>query len=67
MGGVQKFRSIEEKNAAPRPKIEGDGFERFIAHCALFRRLARREHRPGVWRFRTIEEGQRARLEKPSG
>ena len=60
--GVQKFRSIEEMNAAASPKLEGDPFGRFIEHCELFRRLGRVEYRSGVWRYRTLEEAQQARL-----
>ena len=68
--GVQKFRTIEEMNAAPTRRIEHDAFDRFIEHCETFRRLGRVEYRPGVWRFRTLEEAQDARLErlrKPRG
>jgi hypothetical protein len=60
--GVQKFRTIEEMNAAAAPKPRGNSFERFIAHCELFRRLGRVEYRSGVWRYRTLEEAQNARL-----
>jgi hypothetical protein len=64
--GVQKFRSIEEMNTARLPKIEGDGFERFIRHCETFRSLARKIYRPGVTKFRTLEEAQRARMSRLS-
>ena len=60
---VQKFRSIEEMNRAPYRRVEGNRFDRFIAHCALYRSLGRVEYRPGVWRYRTLEEAQSARLE----
>lgn len=60
--GVRKFRSIEEMNAAAAPKLRGEPFDRFIEHCELFRRLGRVEYRPGVWRYRSLEEAQHARL-----
>jgi hypothetical protein len=58
---VEKFRSGEEMNAA-RPRTRtSDGFERFVRHCARFRRIAPRRYLPGVFRFRSIEEAQLAR------
>jgi hypothetical protein len=58
---VEKFRSIEEMNAAPLPRMQGDPIERFLNHCALFRDLAPRERRRGVFKFRSLEEAQAAR------
>ncbi|HXI13143.1 MAG TPA: nucleotidyl transferase AbiEii/AbiGii toxin family protein [Thermoanaerobaculia bacterium] len=58
---VQRFRSIEEMNAAPvRPNSSGD-FERFLRHCARYWAIAPRIYPRGVFRFRSIEEAQRAR------
>jgi hypothetical protein len=62
--GVQRFRSLEEMNAAPIPRVSANAFERFIEHCELFRTLGRVEYQPGVRRFRTLEEAQRARLDR---
>ena len=59
--GVQKFRSIEELNAAPVTTRAADGFERFVRHCARYWRIAPRIYPRGVVRFRTIEEAQAAR------
>ena len=58
---VQKFRSIEEMNAAPPPEREGHALARFSRHVARVRRLSRRTWRPGVQKFRSIEEAQLAR------
>ena len=57
---VQKFRSIDEMNAA---RMEGGGstVERFFRHCARFWAIAPRTSPRGVFRFRTIEEAQAAR------
>ena len=59
--GVQKFRSIEEMNAAPPARPDGDGFERFVRHCARYWKIAPRVYPRGVFKFRSIEEAQRAR------
>jgi hypothetical protein len=61
---VQKFRSIEEMNAAQPPKIEGEPFDRFFRHCEAIRSLSPLRRVPGVFRFRTLEEAQQARLAK---
>ena len=58
---VQRFRSIEEMNAAPVRRRPDDGFERFVRHCARYRPFARRPRPRGVFRFRSLEEAQRAR------
>ena len=58
---VQKFRSVEEMEAAPI-LIEGEGgFERFLRHCARYWAVAPRRYPRGVFRFRTIEQAQAAR------
>ena len=57
---VQKFRTIEEMNAAPPPERDDD-VARFLRHALRFRRLSRQAWRPGVQKFRTIEEAQQAR------
>jgi hypothetical protein len=60
-GRVQKFRSIREMNEADATTSEGDGFDRFLRQCARWWRLAPRVYPRGVFRFRSIEEAQRAR------
>ena len=58
---VEKFRSIEEMNAAPiRPNPE-DAFGRFVRHCARYRLISPRKRRRGVYRFRSLQEAQSAR------
>ena len=57
---VQKFRSVEEMNAA-RVKSGEDGIERFFRHCARFWTIAPRVYPRGVFKFRSIEEAQAAR------
>jgi hypothetical protein len=58
---VEKFRSIEEMNAAPVRTTAGDAFWRFRRHCARYRRIARTERPRGVFRFRSLQEAQAAR------
>ena len=58
---VQKFRSIEEMNKAPAPPSQLSDFERFLRLCARYRALVPRRHPPGVFKFRTLEEAQKAR------
>ncbi len=60
-GRVQRFRSIEEMNAAS-PLRQGDSdFERFLRHCARYWQMAPRVYPRGVFRFRSIEDAQEAR------
>ena len=56
---VQKFRSIEEMNAAPVNTTAS--FERFLRHCARYWSLAPRVYPRGVFKYRTLEEAQLAR------
>ena len=59
--GVERFRSIDEMNSAPVRNRATDGFERFIRLNARIRMLSSRSHPKGVFRFRDLEEAQRAR------
>jgi hypothetical protein len=59
---VQKFRSIEEMNKAPERVSEEPPFERFLRHCARWWAIAPRRYPRGVFKFRSIEEAQKARL-----
>jgi len=61
---VQRFRSIEEMNAAPRREPRGPDFERFLRHCARYWAIAPKNYPRGVFKFRTMEEAQRARDER---
>ena len=57
---VQKLRSIEEMNNAPVPESLRSDFERFLS--ALCPQLGDPKRYPrGVFKFRTIEEAQKAR------
>ena len=47
---VERFRSIEEMNAAPVRGGSPDAFERFIRHCARYRSLAPRPRPRGVFK-----------------
>ena len=58
---VQKFRSIDEMNKALPLKYEEANFERFLRHCARYWAMAPKNYPRGVFRFRTIEEAQKAR------
>ena len=57
---VQKFRSIEEMNKATVPKSSSD-FERFLRHCNRYWKISPKRYPRGVFKFRTIEEAQKAR------
>ncbi|GEM_PF-896576 len=58
---VEKYRSIEEMNSAPIRAGAGNAFERFVRHCARYRKIARRRYPTGVFKFRSLEEAQAAR------
>jgi len=58
---VQKFRSIDEMNKAPLPVSRGSNFERFLRHCARWWAIAPKQYPQGVFKFRTIEDAQKAR------
>jgi len=58
---VQKFRSIEEMNKAPAPESREPDFERFLRHCARYWAIAPKRYPRGVFKFRSIEEAQKAR------
>jgi len=58
---VQKFRSIEEMNNAAVPEDQEPPFERFLRHCARYWAIAPKRYPRGVFKFRTIEEAQKAR------
>lgn len=55
---VQKFRSLEEMDRAPVIVAVGEALDRFIRHCARFRRFAPRDRPRGVFRFHSLEEAQ---------
>lgn len=58
---VQKFHSIEEMNQAAVPADGEPHFERFLRHCARYWAIAPKRYPRGVFKFRTIEEAQKAR------
>jgi hypothetical protein len=59
--GIEKFRSGEEMQATPAKVLGGDGFERFLRHCARYRRIAPLVFPRGVFKFRSLSEVQEAR------
>ncbi|MDO8835736.1 MAG: hypothetical protein Q7V01_09065 [Vicinamibacterales bacterium] len=61
---VQKFRSIEDMDRAPSAPSGASDFERFLRHCARYWAIAPRVYPRGVFKFRTIEDAQKAR-ERP--
>lgn len=58
---VEKFRSIEDMNKAPVRESQGSDFERFLRHCARLWAIAPKLYPRGVFKFRSIEEAQKAR------
>lgn len=58
---VQKFRSIEEMNNAQLPESRKGDFETFLRHCARYWAIAPKKYPRGVFKFRNIEEAQKAR------
>lgn len=55
---VEKFRSIEDMNrATPRTGTGGD-VEAFFRHCARYWALAPRVYPRGVFRLRSMDEGE---------
>ena len=60
-GRVQKFRSIEEMNAAGPRLDEDSDFGRFLRHCERYWQTAPRVYPRGVFRFRSIEEAEESR------
>ncbi len=58
--GVEKFRSGEAMNAAPVMTSQDQGFERFIRHCARYRRISPLVFPRGVFKFRSVVEAQEA-------
>ncbi len=58
---VQKFRSIEEMNAAPAVTRPDADVEQFFRHCARYRAIAPKAYPRGVFKFRTIQQAQEAR------
>jgi hypothetical protein len=53
---VQRFRSGEEMNNAPRLASQSVDFDRFLRHCARYWAIAPKIYPRGVFRFRSIEE-----------
>jgi len=47
--------------AAPLLVPSGEGFDRFLRHCARYLALTPRAYPRGVFKFRSIEEAQAAR------
>jgi len=58
---VEKFRSVEEMNAAPIKVSRSSGFERFLRHCARYWKIAPRVYPRGVARFISLDDAQQAR------
>ena len=58
---VQKFRLIEEMNKAPVPESHRLDFEGFLRLCARYWAIAPKRYPRGVFKFRSIEEAQKAR------
>jgi hypothetical protein len=61
--GVERFRTGEEMQASPPNAPRDGGFDRFVRHCARYRRIAPLVFPRGVFKFRSVEDAQRARAE----
>jgi len=61
---VQKFRSIEEMNRAGVPESRHSDFEGFLRHCARYWLISPKRYPRGVFKYRTIEEAQKARHDR---
>ena len=59
--GVERFRTGEEMHAAPPKTGQDGGFDRFVRHCARYRRIAPLVFPRGVFKFRSVEDAQAAR------
>jgi hypothetical protein len=62
---VQRFRSVEEMNAARAVASPEEAFERFLRHCARYWTISPRTYPRGVFKFRSLEEAQAARRSTP--
>lgn len=60
---VERFRSAQEMQAAPVRSRPGEVFERFIRHCARYRRISQRRYPRGVFKYRSLQEAQAGRGE----
>jgi len=55
---VQKFRSIEDMNAAPVRSSTHADVERFFRHCARYWLIAPKVYPRGVLKFKSIEDAR---------
>lgn len=60
---VQKFHSIEEMNSAKLPETSLSHFERFVRLCTRYRAISPKHYPRGVFKYRSLEEAQRARTD----
>ena len=55
---VQRFRSIEEMNAAPLRSSARADADRFLRHCARYWKMSPRIYPRGVLQFRSIQDAR---------
>jgi hypothetical protein len=60
-GRVERYRSIEDMNAADTIVRRDADFDQFLRHCARYWQLSPRIYPRGVFKFRSIEEAEAAR------
>jgi hypothetical protein len=48
-------------HATPPEEARGGSFDRFLRHCARYRRISAKTYPRGVFKFRSLEEAQAAR------
>ena len=58
---VQKFRRSRRWAARRCSRPESPDVERFLRHCARYWAIAPKVYPRGVFKFRTIEDAQKAR------
>lgn len=64
---VQRFHSVEEMSRTPVLVSQWSDADRFLRHCARYWAIAPKVYPRGVFKFRTIEDAQKARAARPGG
>lgn len=57
------YRSVEDVEPLPAAPLDPDNLRRVLEWSAFCRRLHSESRRPGVYRYRTVDEAAAARAE----